>query len=112
MLNGDSTVAQLTSADTSLSDKDILAYAQLAGALLKLPIFYLEYSGTYGDPEIVHQVRQMLPKTQLLYGGGIHTTAQAREMAQWADTVIIGNALYEDLQQALETVRAVRGLDG
>ena len=46
-------VAQLTEAKCDLTEDDVIAYARLADKLLHLPIFYLEYSGTYGDVELV-----------------------------------------------------------
>ena len=60
---------------------DVVAFARLAEQLLALPIFYLEYSGTYGSPEVVRAVRRVLGGTRLWYGGGIRTPEQAAEMA-------------------------------
>lgn len=87
---------------------EVVAYAQMAEHIFKLPIFYLEYSGIYGDPELVEVVRNQLDQTQLVYGGGIESAAQAAEMAAFADTIVVGNVIYKDLQAALKTVHAVK----
>ncbi|WP_270182725.1 heptaprenylglyceryl phosphate synthase [Alkalihalobacillus sp. CinArs1] len=109
ILNGDSKVAALTSAETDLATDDVLAYARMAEKMFKLPIFYVEYSGTYGDVELVEKVSDVLNDTQLFYGGGIDSPEKAKEMAAHADTVIVGNSIYDDVKKALKTVAAVKG---
>lgn len=96
ILNPDSTAAAMTRADAVLARDDVLAYAHLAGHLLHLPIFYLEYSGMYGDPDVVRAVTGVLEGTRLWYGGGITSETQLRAMAAWADTVVVGNAVYDE----------------
>lgn len=90
------------------SEDDVISYAIMAEHFFHLPIFYLEYSGTYGDPALVKKVKEQLSNTLLYYGGGITTAEQAKEMKQYADTIIVGNIIYQDLQAALETVNAVK----
>lgn len=107
ILNGDCKVAKLTGADAELTAEDVIAYARLAEHFFRLPIFYMEYSGKYGDPQLVRETAAVLDRTQLFYGGGIDSAAKAREMAAVADTVVVGNIIYEDLEQALSTVPAV-----
>ncbi len=103
ILNPEAKAYQLT--NCYLPDReDVIAYAQMAEQMFNLPILYLEYSGTYGDPELVRQVKQHLNKTQLVYGGGITTLEQAKEMAQYADTIVVGNSLYDNFAEAIETV--------
>lgn len=92
------------------TDKEVLAYAYMAEHLFRFPIFYLEYSGTFGNPDLVRRVKAELEHTILFYGGGIATKEQAMLMKQYADVVIVGNSLYTDLSQALETVKAVKSL--
>ncbi|MEB3102382.1 heptaprenylglyceryl phosphate synthase [Ferviditalea candida] len=106
ILNGASTAAQLTGSRTELDAKDVLAYALLADRLLRLPVVYLEYSGTFGDMELVTRVKNVLHQARLFYGGGIDSAAKAARAAQAADTIIVGNVIYEDLEQALQTVKA------
>ncbi|WP_018923588.1 heptaprenylglyceryl phosphate synthase [Salsuginibacillus kocurii] len=108
ILNKDAKAAKLTEADASLEKEDVEAYARMADRLFRLPIFYLEYSGAYGDPEIVKSCKFILQEAQLFYGGGIETVEQAREMAYYADTVVVGNVIYDQPEEALKTVAAVK----
>lgn len=108
ILNPNCKAAEVTQANTDLSTDDVVAYARMAENFFKLPVFYLEYSGEYGDIEIVRAVKSELQNTKLFYGGGITSSKQAAEMAQVADTVVVGNIIYEDLKAALSTVKAVK----
>ena len=108
ILNEECKAAKLTNANTKLTTEEVMAYAMMAEKMFHLPIFYLEYSGRYGDPELVAEVKKVLEKTVLFYGGGISTIDQAAEMAKHADVIVVGNAIYENFEQALETVKAVR----
>ena len=120
ILNGDSAVARLTRAATALGPDDVAAYAQYAERLLGLPILYLEYSGTYGDPHLVRAAREALENSassggtvrggsRLFYGGGIDSAEKAAEMGALADTIVVGNLIYGDRWRALrETVSAVK----
>lgn len=110
ILNPDCKAAKLTNAVHPGSDEDIIAYAEMVEHLFKFPIFYMEYSGMYGDVEAVQKVRSRLKNTQLFYGGGIQTAEQAKQMATYADTIIVGNHLYTNLTEALKTVEAVKTL--
>lgn len=103
ILNKDAKVAQLTEAKTDLTEEDIIAYACLAENIFRLPIFYIEYSGMYGNPEVAKKVSAALDDTKFWYGGGIRSKEQAAEMAEYADTIIVGNIIYEDIEKALET---------
>lgn len=105
VLNPDSKVAQLTDASTELSIEDIEAYAQMINNMYKLPIMYIEYSGTYGDENYVKAAADMLTETQLFYGGGIDNIEAAQKMAAYADTIIVGDVVYTDIKQALKTVK-------
>ena len=106
ILNEECKAAKLTDANTELNIEDVRAYAMMAEKMFHLPIFYLEYSGTYGEPELVKAAKGALENTILFYGGGIETVTQAAEMAKHADVIVVGNVIYDDFEQALETVAA------
>ena len=108
ILNDECKAAKLTSANTVATTEDVKAYAMMAEKMFHLPIFYLEYSGKYGDVQLINEVKKVLEKTVLFYGGGISTINQAAEMGKHADVIVVGNAIYEDFDQALATVKAVR----
>lgn len=110
IMNPDCTAAKLTGVSTIPDEEDVQAYARMAEHLFSLPVLYLEYSGQYGDPQIVRAAKELLENTRLFYGGGIRTAEQAREMAAIADTVVVGNVVYDDLKNALATVEAVKSV--
>lgn len=112
VLNAEAKVASLTNAKTDLTEEDVMAYARLAEHMYKFPFFYLEYSGTKGPVEMVKRVSRVLSKTRLIYGGGITNGDEAKEVAAYADVVVVGNAIYDNLKQALKTVRAVEEARG
>ncbi len=105
VLNPASSVASLTDSKTDLDLEDLVAYARLCDQLLKLPILYVEYSGTYGEVEWIKEVRNIVHHSRIFYGGGINSLEKAKEMAHYADTIIVGNLIYEDFEQALLTVQ-------
>jgi phosphoglycerol geranylgeranyltransferase len=82
-----------------------VATAVCAERFFKFPLIYIEYSGMYGDPEVVKAVSEALKDAQLLYGGGINTKEKAEEMSQWA-TIVVGNTIYENgTYSFIDTVR-------
>lgn len=110
ILNPDCKVANVTGANTSIDVEDVIGYARMAEHFFKLPIFYLEYSGAYGDPSLVKEAKEVLNNTRLFYGGGIRNAEQAMEMAAIADTVVIGNVIYDDINAAISTVKSVKSV--
>lgn len=111
ILNQHSAVARLTGAAPLASAKDLIAYARMADKLFRLPIFYVEYSGRFGDMEWVRKAKNTLEQARLFYGGGIDGAEKARLAAASAHTVVVGNIIYEDLERALETVSAVKTIE-
>lgn len=107
ILNQEAKAFQYTAAELP-EKEDVIAYARMAEKMFHFPIFYMEYSGTYGDPELVQAVKNELKDTLLVYGGGIQSAKQAKEMSRYADIIVVGNAIYEDIQGALQTVQAVK----
>lgn len=108
IVNADCKAAKMTNARTNLTQEDVSAYAMMAENLFSLPIFYLEYSGIYGDVEMVKAAKKNLTNTKLFYGGGISTVEQAKEMSEYADVIVVGNAIYDNMNEALKTVKAVQ----
>ncbi|MBZ5750895.1 MULTISPECIES: heptaprenylglyceryl phosphate synthase [Metabacillus] len=108
ILNPDCKAATLADAKTDLSIEDVVAYARVAENMFHLPIFYLEYSGKLGDITVVEQTKKALTSTKLFYGGGITSAEEAKNFAQYADAVVVGNIIYTDLNAALQTVEAVK----
>ncbi len=107
IMNEESKVFQHTNCKLPTQDEAI-AYARIAEHLFGLPFFYLEYSGTYGDPTLVKSISQELNDTKLIYGGGIATKEQAAEISGYADIIVVGNALYDNPKEALKTVKATK----
>ncbi len=109
VLNPDAGVAELTKADCDLSPEDVGAYAAVAERLLGQEIVYVEYSGTFGDPDVVAAAADALDEATLFYGGGIREYESAREMGRHADTVVVGDLLHDEGVEAVrETVEGVR----
>jgi putative glycerol-1-phosphate prenyltransferase len=65
ILNPGCKAAQLTKANTDLDMDDVGAYAMMAEKMFNLPIFYLEYSGDYGDVQMVEAAKESLEDTIL-----------------------------------------------
>lgn len=107
ILNPDAKAYKKTNC-TLPTDEDVVAYAFMTEHIFRLPIFYIEYSGTYGDPNLVKKVKDELKETLLFYGGGITTSEQAKEMKEHADVIVVGNSIYTNFQEALKTVDAVQ----
>jgi phosphoglycerol geranylgeranyltransferase len=109
VLNPDSSVGKVTRAVCTLSGAEVAAYTRVADHYFHFPIVYIEYSGMYGDPAIVKSASEAIDDAILYYGGGINSAGRAAEMARYADTIVVGNAIYEKGVAALkETVRAVQ----
>ncbi|RQH03217.1 heptaprenylglyceryl phosphate synthase [Natrarchaeobius oligotrophus] len=84
---------------------------EVAGAALAtetfydFPIFYVEYSGTYGGPGDVEAAARYLEETTLLYGGGIDSAEKATEiLSAGADAVVVGDCFHDDPATFLETI--------
>lgn len=104
ILNQNSSGAKLTKSKSLTQFEDVLAYAVLADKLLRLPIIYIEYSGMYGNVDWVKKLSNYIEDANLYYGGGIDSINKAKEMSFYADTIVVGNIIYENLERALSTV--------
>lgn len=108
ILNAGAEAARLTGAQADLDAEAVAAHVYMADRLMRLPVLYIEYSGIFGDMKLLKRVRGLLTGSRLFYGGGIDCAEKARQAAAAAHTVVVGNALYDRLDDALETVQAVR----
>lgn len=108
ILNAEATAAKLTEAKTDLDEAELIAHVRMADRLMKLPVIYLEYSGKFGDMKLVKRARMAAVQARIFYGGGIDNAERARQAAEVAHTVIVGNVIYNDLASALSTVAAVQ----
>lgn len=107
ILNPEAKAFQKT-ACTVPTEADVLAYAFMAEHIFHLPIFYVEYSGMLGDPNLLKQVKKELKETLLFYGGGISNPEEAKMMKEHADVIVVGNSIYTDFTSALKTVKVVQ----
>lgn len=105
--NGDSAVGRLTGSG-EISPVDAAAYTVLAEEIYRIPLLYIEYSGRFGDMELVRAVSGARKKIHLVYGGGVKTPEQFRRVAPLVDTVVAGNIFYEDPAAALKLLRSFR----
>ena len=109
VLNPEASVAKLTKADCTLSPAAAAGYADAAEKFFSLPVVYIEYSGTFGDPAVVRAVADRLGSARLFYGGGIDSAEKAGIMSQFADVIVVGNAVYTKGASVLrETVNEVK----
>ncbi|RAP73901.1 heptaprenylglyceryl phosphate synthase [Paenibacillus montanisoli] len=108
ILNEDAQAAKLTGAQAGLDPESVAAHIYMADRLMHLPVIYMEYSGRFGDMELVKKALRLVTGARLFYGGGIDDAEKAKQAAAAAHTVIVGNVIYDDLDAALSTVEAVR----
>ena len=95
VMNPEASVAEYTEADCEQSAEDVGAFARVAEKMFGQEIVYVEYSGTFGDPEIVQAAAAGLDDTTLFYGGGIGDYDNAYEMGQYADVIVVGDLVHE-----------------
>jgi phosphoglycerol geranylgeranyltransferase len=95
VLNPDSSVGKVTKSVYDLKPDDVAAYVTVADRYFHFPIVYIEYSGTYGNPAVVKAASEAIDRSILYYGGGINSAEKAAEMSKYADTIVVGNAIYD-----------------
>ena len=95
VLNPDSSVGKVTKSVCNLKPEEVAAYTTVADHYFHFPVVYIEYSGIYGDPAIVKAASEAIDKAVLYYGGGIDSAEKAAEMSKYADTIVVGNAVYD-----------------
>lgn len=60
--------------------------------------------------QLVKRARMTATQARVFYGGGIDNADKARQAAEAAHTVVVGNIIYSDLEAALSTVSAVKNV--
>jgi len=109
VLNPNSSVGKVTKAICDLKADEVAAYAAVADHYFHFPIVYIEYSGTFGDPNVVKAASDALDNSILYYGGGINSAEKAAQMSKYADTIVVGNAVYDQGAAVLKaTVDAIQ----
>ena len=109
VLNPDSSVGRVTRAVCNLTAEEVAAFASVADHYFHFPVVYIEYSGTYGYPAMVKAASEAIDKSVLYYGGGINSAEKAAQMSRYADTIVVGNAVYDQGAAVLKaTVDAVQ----
>ena len=109
VLNPNASVAEYTDADCEQSADDVASFARVAEKMFGQEIIYIEYSGTFGDPEIVGAAHDAIDDSTLFYGGGIGGYDAAYEMGSHADVVVVGDLLHaEGCDAVRETVAGVK----
>jgi len=109
VLNPNSSVGKVTKAVCDLKPESVAAYTTIADHYFHFPIVYIEYSGMFGNPEVVKAASGAIDRSILYYGGGINSAEKAALMGQYADTIVVGNAVYDQGAAVLKaTVDAVQ----
>lgn len=103
--NLDSKAAAESNVQTEFTPEQVAGAALATESFYGFPIFYIEYSGTYGGPEDVEAAAPYLEETTLLYGGGISRQEQTQEILKaGADAVVVGDCFHDDPERFRDTI--------
>lgn len=101
----DSAAASVSGVDTKYTPDQVAGAALATETFYGFPIFYVEYSGTYGGTDDVEAAARYLEDTQLVYGGGIDSREKATEILDaGADAIVVGDCFHDDPAQFRETI--------
>ncbi|WP_440992105.1 heptaprenylglyceryl phosphate synthase [Haloarchaeobius baliensis] len=103
--NLDSKAAAVSGVERTYSPDEVAGAALATESFYGFPIFYIEYSGTYGGTADVEAAAQYLDETVLLYGGGITSQRQTEEILDaGADAVVVGDCFHDDPERFRDTL--------
>ena len=109
VMNPEASVAEYTDADCEQSAEDVGAFARVAERMFGQEIVYVEYSGTFGDPDVVDAAASAVDDATLFYGGGVGGYDNAYEMGQYADVIVVGDLVHDEGCDAVaETVQGAQ----
>ncbi|MDG5759147.1 heptaprenylglyceryl phosphate synthase [Natronococcus sp. A-GB1] len=101
----ESTAAAVSGVDTAYSPDEVAGAALATEVFYDFPIFYVEYSGTYGGPDDVEAAARYLEETALFYGGGIDSSEKASEILEaGADAIVVGDCFHDEPETFRETI--------
>ncbi|AFZ71841.1 geranylgeranylglyceryl/heptaprenylglyceryl phosphate synthase [Natronobacterium gregoryi] len=103
----ESEAANVAGVDSKYTPEQVAGAALATESFYGFPVFYVEYSGTYGGPADVEAASTYLSETTLLYGGGIDSAEKATEILEaGADAIVVGDCFHEDPERFRETIPA------
>jgi phosphoglycerol geranylgeranyltransferase len=103
--NLDSKAARESGVESAYTTEQVAGAALATESLYGFPIFYVEYSGTYGGPRDVAAAADYLDETVLLYGGGIERHEQTEEILDaGADAVVVGDCFHDEPERYRRTI--------
>lgn len=88
----------------SVEQDEFTAVIHMLDKLYKTDYIYIEYSGAFGDPELVKEAFDAVEHSQIIYGGGITSKETAEIMGNASDTIVVGNVIYDNIEAALHTI--------
>ncbi|TYT61432.1 heptaprenylglyceryl phosphate synthase [Natrialba swarupiae] len=103
--NLESAAADRAGVESTWTPDQVAGTALATETFYRFPIFYVEYSGTYGGPADVEAASRYLEETTLLYGGGIDSAKKATEILEaGADAIVVGDCFHDDPETFRETI--------
>lgn len=103
--NPNSKAARVSGVTDPMSTQEVAGAALATEVYYDFPVFYIEYSGTYGGPNDVEAAATYLGSSILLYGGGIDDGEKASEILDaGADAVVVGDCFHRDPETFLDTI--------
>ncbi|APW96307.1 geranylgeranylglyceryl/heptaprenylglyceryl phosphate synthase [Halobiforma lacisalsi AJ5] len=101
----ESAAAERARVETTYTPDQVAGAALATESFYGFPVFYVEYSGTYGGPADVAAAAPYLEETTLLYGGGIDSREKATEILEaGADAIVVGDCFHDDPETFRETI--------